>query len=156
MIKIHIPAFGDLKLEHLVMDYNGTLAVDGELEPGVQKDLARLSRKLTLHVITADTFGKVRSRIEGIDCVLSILPPDRQDQGKLEYVKRLNPETVVSIGNGRNDRLMLAESALGIAVVLGEGAAAQTLQAADVVCTGIASALELLLNPLRLVATLRS
>jgi soluble P-type ATPase len=62
----------------------------------------------------------------------------------------------VCIGNGRNDRLMLAESALGIAVVLGEGAAAVTLAAADVVCTDILAALALLTHPLRLVATLRS
>ena len=156
MIEIKIPAYGDLALEHLVMDYNGTLAVDGELEPGVKEALRCLSQKLSLHIITADTFGKVRSSIEGLDCILSILAADRQELGKLEYINRLNPQTVVSIGNGRNDRLMLAESALGIAVVLAEGAAMETLRAADVVCTRIVWALELLLNPLRLVATLRS
>ena len=59
------------------------------------------------------------------------------------------------MGNGRNDQLMLEEAALGIAVILEEGAAAVTLSAADVVCTNIVSALELLDNPLRLIATLR-
>jgi soluble P-type ATPase len=63
------------------------------------------------------------------------------------------------VGNGRNDQLMLKEAALGIAVILEEGAAAATLNAtlnaADVVCTHIVSALELLTNPLRLMATLR-
>ena len=46
--------------------------------------------------------------------------------------------------------------ALGVAVVLAEGAAVATLNSADVVCVGIVPALELLLNPLRLTATLRS
>ena len=51
---------------------------------------------------------------------------------------------------------MLAEAALGIAVVGPEGAAAATLAAADVVAPGIFSALDLLANPLRLTATLRA
>jgi soluble P-type ATPase len=51
---------------------------------------------------------------------------------------------------------MLETAALGIAVVLAEGTATATLNSADVVCVGIVPALELLLNPLRLTATLRS
>ena len=76
--------------------------------------------------------------------------------GKLDYVKELGCENTVCIGNGRNDRLMLKEARLGIAVILTEGVAQSTLSSADVVCTNIVSALELLLNPLRLTATLRS
>ena len=60
------------------------------------------------------------------------------------------------IGNGRNDRLMLMRAELGIAVILDEGVAVASLQAADIVCQGVVPALELLLNPLRLTATLRS
>jgi soluble P-type ATPase len=51
---------------------------------------------------------------------------------------------------------MLKEAALGIAVVQEEGDAVDTLVAADVVCNSINSALELLRNSLRLIATLRS
>jgi soluble P-type ATPase len=51
---------------------------------------------------------------------------------------------------------MLKATALGIAVILEEGASRDTLLAADVVCSRIVSALELLRNPLRLTATLRS
>jgi soluble P-type ATPase len=59
------------------------------------------------------------------------------------------------VGNGFDDHLMLHSAALGIAVILGEGAASKTLFEADVVCTSIASALDLLLFPQRLAATLR-
>lgn len=156
MIEVAIPDFGSLKLEHLVLDYNGTLAVDGEPIDGVKDLLSVLAQQLTVHIITADTFGKVRSGMQGVDCVVSVLPPGRQDAAKLAYVRGLNPARAICVGNGRNDRLMLAEAALGIAVVLEEGAASETIQAADVVCKSIVSALELLLNPLRLVATLRS
>jgi soluble P-type ATPase len=51
---------------------------------------------------------------------------------------------------------MLKASALGVAVIQGEGAAFETLASADVVCTDIRSALSLLSNPMRLIATLRS
>ena len=51
---------------------------------------------------------------------------------------------------------LLKAAALGIAVVQEEGAAAETMMAADVVSPDIVSALNLLVSPLRLVATLRS
>jgi soluble P-type ATPase len=52
--------------------------------------------------------------------------------------------------------MMLAAAALGIAVVQKEGAATETLSAADVVVSDIRSALDMLLFPKRLIATLRS
>jgi soluble P-type ATPase len=156
MIEINIPGNKILKLEHLVLDYNGTIAFDGALIDGVKKCLAELSQMLTIHVITADTFGSVKKAIEDVDCKLAVIPLDRQDAAKLEYVKNLGCEKTVSMGNGTNDRLMLKASALGVAIIQGEGAAFETLASADVVCTDILFALSLLSNPLRLIATLRS
>jgi len=156
MIEISIPGYGKLQCRYLVLDYNGTLALDGRLIAGVKEHLQQLSADLEIHVLTADTFGKAQAGLTGIDCILSILPVDRQDVGKRKYVMDLGEERCVCMGNGRNDRLMLKEAALGIAVIQEEGAAAETLQAADVVCRDIVSALQLLSNPLRLVATLRS
>ena len=156
MIEITIPGYKTLQLRHIVLDYNGTMAVDGELIPGVGDALKSLAKDLQVHILTADTFGKVRSQVEGIPCELSILPADNQDQGKLDYIKGLGAEYTVCIGNGRNDRLMLKEAALGIAVLLEEGAAMESLAAADVVCSSILDALKLLTNALRLTATLRS
>jgi len=155
MIEIKIPGYKTLSLEHCVLDYNGTLACDGELIPGVKELLNRLAESLQIHVVTADTFGKAAQGLKDITCKLVVLPVENQAEGKLEFIKNLSLETVVSFGNGRNDRMMLRASALGIAVILNEGAAKDTLMFADVVCTSIISALELLCNPLRLVATLR-
>lgn len=153
---ISIPAYGELDLKYLVMDYNGTLAIDGILIEGVREVLTALSQHLALHVLTADTFGRAKSGLKDIECTLSILAEKDQQAGKLEYVQTLGAENTVSIGNGRNDQLMLKSSVLGIAVILEEGASAETLQSADIVCTSIVSALNLLSNPLRLTATLRS
>jgi soluble P-type ATPase len=85
-----------------------------------------------------------------------VLPTADQAAGKLAYVERLGCDRTVCIGNGRNDRRMLQEAGLSIALVQREGASSESLAAADVVCTDILSALELLCNPLRLTATLRS
>ena len=156
MLSIAVPGDRDLQLEHLVLDYNGTLACDGELIEGVEDLLRALAEDLQVHVVTADTFGKAESRLKGLPCQLVVLPPEKQDFGKLAYVRRLGPQTTVCIGNGRNDRLMLKQAVLGIAVVAEEGAATETLRAADVVCRDVLSALGLLTHPLRLTATLRS
>jgi soluble P-type ATPase len=156
MIEIVIPGFKQLRLKHMVLDYNGTLAIDGQMIPGVKDRLRNLSEKLQVHIVTADTFGKTRDAVADIICALKILPPERQAEAKRDYVRQLNIEETVCIGNGRNDRLMIQEAALGICVILAEGAHAGSITAADVVCTDILEALDLLQNQLRLTATLRS
>jgi soluble P-type ATPase len=155
MIKTEIPGYRTLQLEHLVLDFNGTLACDGVLLPGTSAALHRLAAKLSFHVVTADTFGKAKEALAGIPCVLAILPPGAQDAAKLRYVNALGAARCVCIGNGRNDHLMLAAAALGIAVIGDEGTAIETLMAADIVSRDIVTALDLLLHPLRLAATLR-
>ncbi|RME71621.1 MAG: ATPase P [Chloroflexi bacterium] len=156
MISVSVPGFKDLQLEYLVLDFNGTLAVDGYLINGVSDRLKELAAHLEVYVLTADTFGQARQEMDGIPCTVTILPPDRQDIGKRQFIRNLGPERCVCIGNGRNDRLMLREAALGIAVLQAEGASAQTILAADVVVATIHDALDLLCRPLRLTATLRS
>jgi soluble P-type ATPase len=156
MIEIDIPGYRMLLLRHLALDYNGTIAHDGKLLSGVKERIAALSQKLTVHVLTADTFGTAASQLERAPCTLSVLEKTSQDVGKRDYVARLGAEATVAIGNGRNDRLMLREAVLGICVVQGEGAAAEAVRDSEVVCPTILVALDLLLNPLRLIATLRS
>ena len=156
MLSVDIPGFGTLRLRHLVLDYNGTLAVDGKLLPAVKRRLATLRARLRIHVLTADTFGKARAELRGVRGELVILERGRQDRAKAAYVRRLGARGTACIGNGRNDRLMLRTAALGVAVVQLEGAAPESMLAADVVVTDVRDALDLLLEPLRLVASLRS
>ena len=156
MLEIAIPGGDTLIIEHLVLDYNGTIAHDGKLLERVRPLLIRLARQLTVHVITADTFGSVNRQLRDVPCEIHVIGQNRQDEHKAVYVAKLGEMRTVSIGNGRNDRLMLKASALGVAVIQGEGAAVEALLSADVICYSINSALELLLQPLRLQATLRT
>jgi len=155
MITIKIPHLNILNLNNLVLDYNGTLAVDGKIIESVINILKSLSFNLNIYIITADTYGFVEKQIKDIPCKLIILPPGNQDKAKLRFIEQLNAKETVCIGNGKNDRLMLKESSLGIVVIGREGAALDSLMAADVVCNSITDALDILLQTKRLVATLR-
>jgi len=155
MIKISIPGFKDLQLRYLVSDYNGTLAIDGKLIPGVGQLLTELSQQLEIHVITADTFGLAESQLAPLPVELKITPLEAQAEAKLSFVKQLGVENIVSFGNGRNDRLMLKASAVGIALLQAEGSSTETLAHADLVSKDILDALNLLKNPKRLIASLR-
>ena len=156
MIEVQIPGFGRLRLTHLVLDYNGTVALDGKPIAGVRKRLAALSASLSIHVLTADTFGTAAKTLAGFPLTLHVLARGGQHRAKLRYVKALGANRAVCIGNGRNDRLMLHAAALGIVLLEREGAATESLLAADIAVARVNEALELLDNPLRLVASLRS
>lgn len=115
-----------------------------------------LSNNLQIHVLTADTFGRAATNLKDLPCELHILSTVQQDVQKQAYIEKLGAEKCVCVGNGRNDRLMLEAAALGIALVQSEGAATQTILASDILCPDVHRALELLRNPKRLIATLRS
>ncbi len=155
MWTLNIVGWKQLVIEHLVFDYNGTLSVDGKLLPGIAEKLILLAEQFTLHVITADTFGMAAKELENLPCTLTILPKENQAEAKRDYINKLGAEHSAAIGNGRNDRLMLAQAALGIVLLQAEGTAADTLKSADVVCKHATDALDLFLHPKRLTATLR-
>lgn len=155
MIEIKVPGRGVYCLKHLVLDVNGTIAVDGRLAEGVARRLADLRRSVEVHLLTADT----RGRQQIIDAQLGIkavrIAPEGGEAQKAACVRELGGESVCAIGNGANDAGMLGEASLAIAVLGEEGLAVETLNVADVVVPHVNAGLDLLLNPLRLVATLR-
>ena len=155
MIKIDIPNREPMFAESLVLDYNGTLAIDGQQINGVIKLLGKLSEHLSVHVITADTFGTVKETFANTNINVKIIDGKEQGRQKADFVASLKPQSVVAIGNGANDAQMLKLATLGIAVVQAEGASVQALMNADFICTSIIDGLNLLLNPKRIAATLR-
>jgi soluble P-type ATPase len=156
VFRLDIAGFGSLRIGHLVLDFNGTLALDGRLLPGVRRRLSRLARLMQIHVVTADTFGTARRALRGLRCTVVVLDAAPQDGAKRAYVRRLGAGATAAIGNGRNDRAMLRAARLAIAVVQQEGACAEALAAADLVVPSVGAALDLFLHPLRLKASLRS
>lgn len=155
MLSISIPGGGELRLADLVADFNGTLACDGRLLPGIREALGALAADLRIHVLTADTHGTAAEELRGLPVSVEVIAPSDQAAAKRAFVERLGASGVVAVGNGRNDRHMLAAATLGIAVVQAEGAAPDALANADVVVPTAIHALDLLRNPRRLIATLR-
>jgi soluble P-type ATPase len=155
MIEVDIPGFGHLALFELVCDFNGTLARDGRLLDGARTLLPEIARHLNVRVVTGNTFGSATLELRDCPCELTLLATDDQGTAKRQLVEAIGPERVVAIGNGRNDRLMLEAAGLAIAVVGDEGAAREAVIASDIVARDVRSALDLLLDPRRLVATLR-
>jgi len=156
MIKISIPGRDTFAFQNIVLDYNGTMGCDGNLLPGVKERLNLLAENLEVHIITADTFGLCKSSCVGIKAVIHILTSATGGTEKEQYVESLGPEGVMAIGNGSNDALMLARAAVGVAVLGPEGTSTQALKASDVVVMDINAGLDLLINPKRLIATLRA
>jgi P-type E1-E2 ATPase len=154
-LNLDIPGRGMWELEHLVLDLNGNVALDGEVIPCVAEQLAALAGSLTLHLITADTYGRAAAMAERLGVQLLRIRSNNEVGQKQALVEKLGAERVVAIGNGANDAGMLAVAALGIAVLGPEGLAVVAMQAADIVVSRIEDALDLLLYSQRLVATLR-
>lgn len=155
MLKIEIPNYKTLELEHLVLDYNGTIALDGEIRDSVRERLITLSKMLDIYVLTADTHGTAKKMCEGLPLKIQTFPTDGALDEKLAVVEGLGEDKCIAIGNGRNDKLMCRASALAIAVMEQEGMCGRLLGEADVCTRSIEDALDLLLRPKRLIATLR-
>ena len=144
-----------MQLQHLVMDVNGTLAIDGQLIEGIAERIALLRDRFTIHLLTADTHGRQAVLDQQLNLTAVRIQPGNEAEQKAEYVRNLGAENVAAIGQGTNDAAMLKEAALGICVISQEGAATETLLSADLVMPNITAALELLDKPLRIVASLR-
>lgn len=155
MLRIDVPGRESLALEHVVLDLNGTLALDGVFVEGVLTRLERLQRQLAVWVVTADTRGEAQALVQ--DLGVNLHKVDRGDEAvrKRALVEQLGLDRTAAIGNGANDVAMLEAAALGICVVGTEGAATEALLHSDVVVPDMLAALELLIHTDRLTATLR-
>lgn len=154
-IKLTVQGRAPLVLNRVLMDFNGTLAKDGQLVTGVASRLHALSRELSLHVLTGDLHGSARQALSAISCTVDIVSPENQAIAKAQVLDQFGTAGSVVIGNGLNDVMILRNATLSIAVDNGEGLAVEAMMAADIVCHGIVPTLDLLLNPSRLVGTLR-
>jgi P-type E1-E2 ATPase len=156
VIELNIPGRGTVRLLHLVTDVNGTLALDGQLASGLVRRISVLRDRLDLHMLTADTHGRQAEIDERLNLQAVRIQPGDEPEQKAAYVHALGADNVVALGQGANDSAMLKAAAIGICVMSAEGAAVQTLMAADLIVPDILMAFDLLEKPLRLVASLRS
>ena len=156
MLQLNFDNRKDLELENLILDYNGTIAFQGKTIAGVKEKLSKLSEILDIYIVTADTYGTVREEFKDHSINIEITGDKLTGtKYKKEFVENLGAAKTISIGNGANDRLMLKESGLSLAIIGGEGASLKTVLKADILVRDILEGLDLLLNTDSLKATLR-
>ena len=155
MLTINIPGREAFPISHLVLDYNGTIALDGEIIPGIKEKLDKLCADLEICVITADTHGTAAKKCEGLPLQVLTFPTTEVSKIKAEEVRR-RTGGVACIGNGFNDILMSDAADLSICVMGTEGCCSALVSHTDITVTSILDALDLLLIPGRLRATLRT
>ncbi|BBB89866.1 MAG TPA: HAD family hydrolase [Methylomusa anaerophila] len=157
MIPVQLPNGRQYEFRHVVFDYNGTLAEDGRMADEVRQLLVELAAKTHVAVITADTFGLARQELAAVPGVeLIVLAADQDGTEKARCVQEWGGEHTVVVGNGVNDQPMFFIARLKICVLGPEGASTGVLAAANIVVRSPADAIRLLLQPKRLITTLRT
>ena len=152
---IDIPNYTKLEIEHIVLDYNGTLASGGRVQEKTKEVLNKLCKEYRVYVITADTFGTVKEELKEFNLEVVVLKSNNHTQEKADFINSLNADKTVAIGNGNNDSLMLQTALLSIALIGNEGCSYESLKSSTIVCTDIVNAISLFINTKALIATLR-
>lgn len=151
-----IPGREKIEIENVVLDYNGTIAVDGKIIEGIKELISELREYVNIYILTADTYGTVKEECVDVKAEILTFPNENAGESKKEIVKKLNGKKTICIGNGYNDIPMFKESILSIAVIEGEGASGKLLAHSDIVTRSIIEALQIILNKNKVKATLRN
>lgn len=154
-MKIEIPGYKELDLTFLLLDYNGTIAVDGKIRPEVKEQIRKLSEQFDIYVLTADTHGTAKAQCADLPIKIHTFPVGNAMDYKKNMIDALGGEHCVCLGNGRNDIQMFEAAALSIGIMDREGAYSKLLQAADLCVNSTEDGLNLLLYPKRIIAGLR-
>jgi soluble P-type ATPase len=155
MIEIQIPGRNNVLIKNVVFDYNGTIAVDGVIPQDIRNELITLSRILNIYVLTADTYGNVRTQCKELPVSVETFENGNVSICKMEFVMKIGNANTLAVGNGINDVEMFKQSALSVAVLGEEGCATKTLFNADIVVKSIKDVFQMLYKTERIKATLR-
>ncbi|WP_341503818.1 hypothetical protein [Gallaecimonas sp. GXIMD4217] len=153
---ISIPGRESIEINNVILDFNGTIAIDGKLIAGVADKINALSKSLRFYVVTADTYGTAERELAGVDCQVVNLSTSQRYGTKSDVLSALGKNETLCVGNGFNDREILKDCALGVALLQAEGLCVDALLAADLVCQSIIDVLSCLEQPNRIRASLRA
>ena len=141
----------NLDLKYLILDYNGTIACGGKLL-NLQTYFQALSKKYKLYILTGNTFSNLDD-LKDLNDIEVVITPD--GLSKQAFIHKLGPDQCMAVGNGNIDVLMFQAAALSIAVIGCEGCSSKAILNSDLVTHSIEDAFSLLLEPNKLIATLR-
>jgi len=154
MIPIERPGLNPLKIEFVLIDFEGTLASDRRVHPKAKDKINLLSKRTKIHILTKEKKELADERLRKVKAEIIYLAEGDSSQRKVDLLHRLGPTRCVAIGNGGDDATMIQEAGIGICVIGKEGSSGEAMKNADLVFTDILDALDFLLKPLRQKATL--
>lgn len=151
-----IPGCGSFDIKYIVLDLNGTIAVDGKISAAVQRLIHELSSDYEVLIVSRDIHNNVKRLASELGVkhvkIATDLPASEQ---KEKIVEQLGGKNVIAIGNGNSDVGMLKAAAISIAVLGPEGSSSKCAGEADILTTNIRDAFECIRRPARLIATLQ-
>ncbi len=152
---INVPETGKYEIENIVFDYNGTIAINGEIISGILEKIVKLTEVFNVAIITADTFNTVRKAFKNTNVNIHIIDNENGMIQKKEFIKNIGSNKTIALGNGRNDELMLKESIISVAILNDEGVSLKALNSADFLLKDINHFFEMIEEPKKLIAILR-
>jgi len=155
MIFIERPGQGNLEIEFILIDFEGTLALDRRVHPKAKDKINLLSKRAKIYILTKEEKEHAEEVLKKVKAEIIYLTEGESSQKKLDLLRQLGANRTVAIGNGADDVPMIEEAGLGICVLGKEGTFSEAIKKADVVFMNILDALDFLLKPLRQKATLR-
>jgi len=178
MISIERPGLDPLEIESILLDFDGTLAIDRRVHPKTKDKINLLSKRTNIYIFVTlpiPPFNKVNpltppfnkggkegilakelieERLRKVKAEIIYLAEGDSSRSKLDLLRQLGPSRCVAIGNGADDAAMVEEAGIGICVIGEEGVSGEAIKNADLVFADILDALDFLLKPLRQKATL--
>ncbi len=154
MIPIERPGVHPLEIEFILVDFEGTLAIDRRVHPKAKDKINLLSKRARIYILTKEKKELIEERLRKVRAEIVYLTEGDSLQRKLDLLHQLGSARCVAIGNGVDDAAMIKEAGIGISIIGKEGSSGEAIKNADLVFTDILDALDFLLKPLRQQATL--
>ena len=154
MITIQRPDQDNFEIDFILIDFEGTLALDRRVHPKAKDKINLLSKRTKIYILTKEEKECVEEALKKVKSELIYLSEENSSRQKLDWLHQLGATRTVAIGNGIDDISMIEEAGLGICVFSKEGTSSEAMKKADVVFMNILDALDFLLKPLRQKATL--
>ncbi len=155
-MEIRIPGKANIEIEHLLLDFNGTIARDGKMIGSVKERVEAVCNSgIKVYVVTADTHGTARDQCADMPIEVMIFDNSNAAANKRKIAEELGAQRCICFGNGFNDTELFEACALSVIVMGDEGCSSKALIKSDIVCKNIDDAFNLILKPNRIIATLR-
>jgi soluble P-type ATPase len=152
-MKYTIPGAEDIEITAIVIDFNGTLAVRGEVVQGAAEKINQMKQLgFRIILVTSDQRGNAKAAAAklGIEFV------EAKDAGaKEKFMLTLDSGKVAAIGNARIDTGLYKKAKIRVATLQAEGIHTGILPFVDMIVPSVIDALDLFMDADTFVATMK-